>query len=693
MYFRQEVFKMAGGVLLFYVTCMILLLSSLLLTAFCLWCGNVIAMSGSHPGLSGILCLLAGGSIMLLGMLQTVFITIFFFHKHKAANPYHTIVTEKEQPILFRFIHSLVREMRAPFPKRIYLSPDVNAVVFHSPGIMGMFSRADKNLVIGLGMVNSLTISEFKMVLAHEFGHFAQRSMKLALHVYSINNFIYNILYENKGWRNTIIWLSDKGLPAILLSRYFVVLAGGLHFLFRQMHGLINRLYMRLSREMEFNADEVALTICGTNNAVSATRRAEMSNACFQQLLHKIPVWTHQQRYIRNIYEAHNMLIQYHAAQHCTSPHHHPLPPSREDYFSTTVKSQVQFRDRQASHPTQEEREQRFLAANIPGIQVKESAWALFHEPEKLQELLSEQIYQILSPDVTPETWHPAADFVREIADIQEQYAFPVAYNGYYDNRPFSDLPPSPLQPFSEEEQLLHTFPVLYAQELQQRIRHHYRDLQDATTLQSVVRGEIQVTYFTYQDVQYPNAAALTVLDKVHEQIMVDREWLIQHDLLALRYHYTYAWQHSAATAAQFQEQYRNILLHQYKARSFSETAAIIMESIAVLYSHQGIITEDTHTHLDILRQEAGLLQQLLQEIQQQQQICCEWEPELQERVEYFLEYQYAYMQEHDPLPEEMEHLHDISAAVSDHYHNSITFFKKEFLYQCLRFSELPGTR
>jgi Zn-dependent protease with chaperone function len=37
-----------------------------------------------------------------------------------------------------------------------------------------------KNLQIGIGLVNSVTVSEFKAVLAHEFGHFSQRSMKVA---------------------------------------------------------------------------------------------------------------------------------------------------------------------------------------------------------------------------------------------------------------------------------------------------------------------------------------------------------------------------------------------------------------------------------------------------------------------------------------------------------------------------------
>ncbi len=66
---------------------------------------------------------------------------------------------------------------------------------------------------------------------------------------------------------------------------------------------------------------------------------------------------------------------------------------------------------------------------------------------------MSQQIYQVLAPEVTPENWYPADEFIKEIEDFHEQYAFPAPFNNYYDNRPFSDIPPGRLEPFSEEEQ------------------------------------------------------------------------------------------------------------------------------------------------------------------------------------------------------------------------------------------------
>jgi Zn-dependent protease with chaperone function len=689
IYFKQEVLRMTGSVLLFYVTYIILLLCSLLLMAAFIWSGSTLIAYASYPGVPGIFTSVAGAALLLLGSLQAAFIMLFLFSSHKTTVPYRTIITEKEQPVLFDFIHKLVKQTKAPFPKKVYLVPDVNAVVFHSPGISGLFGDADKNLVIGLGMVNSLNISEFKMVLAHEFGHFSQRSMKLVLHVYMINRIIYNILYENKGWRNAVIWLSNKGMLAALLSRLFVLLAAGLHILFRNMHELINRQYMRLSREMEFNADEVALSICGTDTAISAMRRAEMSNACFQQLLQRVTTWARQQRFIRNIYEVHRMLIKYHAKRHSTPLDHQQLPQFNDDHFGTTVKSQVQFRDQWASHPTQEEREQRYLAADIPGVTIPQSAWTLFLDAERLQEQMSQQVYQVLTPEETPGHWSSAEDFIREIEAFHEQYAFPAPLNHYYDDRPFSDIPPGRLEPFSEEEQILHTLSTLYTKEHRQRIRHYFRDVQDAATLQAIISREIQVTHFTYGAVQYRSHEASKILDKLQQQISRDREWLQEHDHLALRYHYTFALRQALEAAFNLQEQYKCILSHQARATALNEIAGMIMESIPVFYSDNNTTLAKTDSWVQVLRQEATQLLQLLQDLLFQHHISDLWEPDLQQKVTHFIQHQHPYLLTHPPLPDELEAIHDISAAVSDHYNNSILLMKKDFLYRCLDFSEL----
>src|SRR5207302_10138521 len=129
----------------------------------------------------------------------------------------------------------------APEPARIVVSPEVNAGVFYACTFWGLFFPAPKNLHIGLGLVNCLNLVEFKAVLAHEFGHFSQRSMRLGTYVYTANRIIREIIFGRD-------WLDEslKVLTPVLKSIRWVL--GGL---FR----VINFAQASLLRQMAFQAD------------------------------------------------------------------------------------------------------------------------------------------------------------------------------------------------------------------------------------------------------------------------------------------------------------------------------------------------------------------------------------------------------------------------------------------------------
>ena len=93
-------------------------------------------------------------------------------------------ITENDQPELFEFIYQLADETKAPRPHKVFLSPVVNAYVSYDLSILNFIFPTKKNLTIGLGLVNVLNCSEFRAVLAHEFGHFSQKSMAVGRWVY-----------------------------------------------------------------------------------------------------------------------------------------------------------------------------------------------------------------------------------------------------------------------------------------------------------------------------------------------------------------------------------------------------------------------------------------------------------------------------------------------------------------------------
>lgn len=99
-----------------------------------------------------------------------------FFVKHGGTEG-SVEVTPEQQPRLFEFLHALADAARAPRPHRVFLAANVNAAVFYDLSAMNLIFPSKKNLEIGLGLVNALTLGELRAVLAHEFGHFTQSSM------------------------------------------------------------------------------------------------------------------------------------------------------------------------------------------------------------------------------------------------------------------------------------------------------------------------------------------------------------------------------------------------------------------------------------------------------------------------------------------------------------------------------------
>jgi len=195
--FKKEVAGTMGSIIFFFVVYILLFLLSIALIIGCLYGGFMIIVT-----IPKMITILIGLGLIGLGIMVFVFLIKFMFAVSKFDNSGSIEITEKDQPKLFAFIRQLTKDTQTPFPKKIYLSPEVNACVFYNSSFWSMFFPVRKNLQIGLGLVNIVSVSEFKAVMAHEFGHFSQRSMKLGSFVYNVNKVIFNMLFENNSYKN-----------------------------------------------------------------------------------------------------------------------------------------------------------------------------------------------------------------------------------------------------------------------------------------------------------------------------------------------------------------------------------------------------------------------------------------------------------------------------------------------------------
>ena len=74
-------------------------------------------------------------------------------------------------------------------------------------------------------------------------------------YVYNVNQVIHNMLYENDGYNNIVSrWAEASGYFA-LFAILAIKIVRAIQWILQKLYGLVNKSYMALSREMEFQAD------------------------------------------------------------------------------------------------------------------------------------------------------------------------------------------------------------------------------------------------------------------------------------------------------------------------------------------------------------------------------------------------------------------------------------------------------
>ncbi len=678
--FRLQLVKVIGFIAIFFLLYVVVLLTAVTLaTAFIV--GGIVLIAYYH----NIYTVILGLALSVLGGMVLFFLIRFLFNKNTPVNPYRTEIHAGSHPQLFDFIARLVGETRITFPQKIFVVPEVSANVFYKTTFLSLLWPARKNLEIGLGLVNSLNISEFKMVLAREFAHFSRRSMKLGSYVYTLNKVLYNMLYENHSWNEMMIrWSGNGSLPGFF-AHITTLIVNGMQYLLRKLYHLINRQYMELSREMEFRADALAVSLAGTAAAISSIRRMEMSSYCMDSCMHKLQELAECGQRFSNVFSVQRALITYYAGQNNIQLDAQELPLLTDSYFHTFLKSRVQLREQWASHPTREDREARYRQANILSEPATGSAWQLFSQPETLQQQSTQQLYDLLEPDEGGYDLIETATFVNSITQRHRLYEYPKAFNDYYDNRSFAPMPEDTFLPYTTAAEESISMQEIYHPEVIRRMRRFYRDQQDVETLQAIALGQFQTRFFEFDGRKYRAAEARILARKLAMHVEQEQRWLASQDRLAIRYHYNRALHHGPEAAAQLQEKYRYILMHQAFANRLNDQVVHIIHHISQLFNIGAGNIDQVWPCVDELTKECWNFRRLLHEVMNSKGYSGCLTEELYNRVMQFRQQDCVFVNDHVPDYAAIQELHEITSSVMEQYNNSNILYKKLFLEFLLR--------
>lgn len=354
------------------------------LTAWFGWSAYHLIDTAMHSRRGGLLLWIVGGSAGFLAVFMAK--ALFFVKKGSIEQDYE--VTAQSEPQLLAFLNRLADETGAPRPHRVFLSPRVNACVFYDLSLLNFFFPSKKNLEIGLPLVNALTLSELKAVLAHEFGHFAQRSMALGNWVYIAQQIAAHIIAKRDALDNFLRFLSGIDLRIAWLGWVLRLVVWSLRATLESIFDLVLLAQRALSREMEFQADLVAVSVTGSDALIHALHKLQAADDAWDKAQDFLNDSVQQGKANKDVFAIQTRVLQ-HTGKILKDPLYgkaKPLPsqnPETHRVFNADIAQPPRM---WATHPYNHEREQNAKKIYVPGPLDERSSWIIFDDAQALKE-------------------------------------------------------------------------------------------------------------------------------------------------------------------------------------------------------------------------------------------------------------------------------------------------------------------
>ncbi|UOR05256.1 M48 family metallopeptidase [Hymenobacter aerilatus] len=470
------------------------------------------------------------GAVVAAAMLL-VFLLKFVFKSNQTDHNNHLRLVPEAHPQLLAFIEQLCADTGAPRPKHIYLSSEVNAAVFYERPLLSLIWPVRKNLLIGAGLVNALTLSEFKATLAHEFGHFAQSSMRLGSYVYSANLLLHDIVYGRDKWDEMLDRWRRLDIRVSAVAWGLTALVWLVRKVLELAYQGVNLVHARLSREMEFQADRVAVRVAGSAALVNTLYQVNRAQAAYQLALAQLGTALEHSLVTDDVFYHQTLRLQ----------DDQTVPATFRASTTSTTPTEFLFKadevtlkaDMYASHPADYLREQHAYATFVSAPADDRSPWLLFTQPDDVRRLVTAKLYQ--NSAVNGSTPPVAASEVEAFLSAETSgMTYHTDYAEVYDHRLIADVPLSKAQELATELPsglpLLAQRTSLYGPDLQERMAAFKTRQQDLEKLALFTSKQTRDTTFTVAGTSYPAQQADIITQQLVQQNHAHTLWVEEFD-------------------------------------------------------------------------------------------------------------------------------------------------------------------
>jgi Zn-dependent protease with chaperone function len=375
--------------------------------------------------------------VIILAILFLLFLCKGFFSRGRYSMSGFVEVTEDDQPELYDFVERLCEEVKAPFPQGIYVFAEVNAAMSMRVSLMNLFASPRKNLILGLGLVNFLNLSELKAVIAHELGHSAQKSF-IDSYTLLVRNVIVSLFFGS-DWLDDLLERNRRrnDVAGLVAKVFYSMIFVGKKFL-AGVYYLISLLEQGISRQREFNADLVAVSVAGSDAIVHGLKRTEFAHEALMQAFRDLEDAADHKFYTDDLF-----LHQTAAAAYIRRKKKDPKlgnPPELKgpsDGKNVQVFNSEEYGEAPmwSDHPSLYDREENAKSVFIPAVIDDRPAWILFEHADELKEMVAYKFYRQVYKVPKDVDLANAKKVQKFIDDEHAEMEYDPRYHGAYDGR------------------------------------------------------------------------------------------------------------------------------------------------------------------------------------------------------------------------------------------------------------------
>lgn len=508
-------------------------------------------------------------------------------------------VTAASHPRLYAFLLQVAADAKAPRPHRVFLSPAVNAAVFYDLTVFNLLFPSRKNLVIGLGLINVLNLSELKAVLAHEFGHFAQRSMAVGRWVYTAQQIAAHIVEKRDVLDRFLRGVSNFDLRVAWIGWILRTIVWAIRALVDTVFSIVILAERALSREMELQADLVAVSLTGSDPLIHALHRLGAADDALDRALAFTGGQQRAGKRVEDLFAIQTEMIA--RKRHILAdPTWGEVPApvgaaSEQRLFKAQLAHPPQM---WSTHPPSTVREdnakRRYIAAPID----TRSAWTLFDDPARVRREVTAWLYR---DEDKPSQPVPMAETMATLAKGFERRYLDPAYRGVYLGRSVVRGVARPAALFEapgvprDRDGLIATIGALYPASLSAAIERVDELETEVAMLRAIERGVAEAPggVVRHRGQEYRRRDLPTLTEQVERELKVAQAVVTDHDRLVRTAHLAAA----SLLGGGWDAHLRGLvdLLHyaDHSAANLTDAMGVLQNTVAVALADRSVSSDE----------------------------------------------------------------------------------------------------